>query len=519
MSYLYDASGNRTRITWSDGFFASYEYRPDGLLQRVRENGATVLAEYGYDPLGRRTAMTRGNGTSSTYGYDGLSRLASLAHDLAGTTADIAYGTTFDGLSRISIHTRSNDSYAWTAQVAADRGYTSNVLNQYIQVGPGALGYDGRGNLTSEANAGITYSYDTLGHLTGSSTGAQLAYDALGQLSYTAINGAGITRFGYAGNQMVAEYDASGNITRRHVPSTGNDDPIVSYGPQGRSWLYADERNSIVATADDAGNPTQILSYDEFGIPGGNYPTRFQYTGQAWLPELGMAYYKARIYSPTLGRFMQPDPIGYADGLNLYGYVGADPINGTDPTGLLEDDIVVTGRSRHNDFGFSGLGLWSFVSISQSFNFGGDGGGDADIVVTGKRPERGFKPDPTPRNDTANMMPRRPTGGLFGTSVARAVTRAWIRSMMRKPVQPKLPKGLSNPEIGEIMGWPKGQPKFGPSSAKDIQSAIARIRSNGLSKDYVQSWERFYSDQAFYDVGNDMAAARHLYLRDILRAW
>ena len=38
-SYLYDAAGNRTRVTWSDGFFASYEYRPDGLLQRVRVGG------------------------------------------------------------------------------------------------------------------------------------------------------------------------------------------------------------------------------------------------------------------------------------------------------------------------------------------------------------------------------------------------------------------------------------------------------------------------------------------------
>src|SRR3546814_18973227 len=34
--------------------------------------------------------------------------------------------------------------------------------------------------------------------------------------------------------------------------------------------------------------------------------------GQTWLPEVGMWYYKARIYSPTLGRFMQTDPLGYA---------------------------------------------------------------------------------------------------------------------------------------------------------------------------------------------------------------
>lgn len=105
-------------------------------------------------------------------------------------------------------------------------------------------------------------------------------------------------------------------------------------------------------------NNLAINRYDEYGIPASTNVGRFQYTGQAWLPEIGMYYYKARIYSPNLGRFMQSDPIGYGAGMNMYAYVGGDPVNFSDPLGLkadpdthfmrydLSDIVVVAQRSK-----------------------------------------------------------------------------------------------------------------------------------------------------------------------------
>lgn len=90
----------------------------------------------------------------------------------------------------------------------------------------------------------------------------------------------------------------------------------------------------------EGSSTVNINTYDDWGIPAPGNIAQFGYTGQVWLDELGLSYYKARFYSPTLGRFMQTDPIGYDADMNIYAYVGNDSVNFLDSTGNQPEAVM-----------------------------------------------------------------------------------------------------------------------------------------------------------------------------------
>jgi RHS repeat-associated protein len=290
-----------------------------------------LLAAFEYDAHGRRTKLARGDGTSTTYALSDTSTLSSLTMALAGNSSYQVAGFTRDLAGRITNRSSSNSAFEAAAPgTSSTTTYGNNGLNQVETItGAPNLAYDDRGNTTSQG--GVAQTFDIANRMLTAENGAVgLAYDAAGRLREYASTST--TQFLYDGSDMIAEYDASGNVLRRYVHGPGADEPIVwfegaghsGYGTADRRYLTADERGSIVAVTSGTGSVLAINTYDDYGNPSttsATYAGRFRYTGQVWLADVGggsstgLYYYKARIYSPSLGRFLQADPIGYGDGL------------------------------------------------------------------------------------------------------------------------------------------------------------------------------------------------------------
>jgi len=371
ISYEYDVAGRRIRITHPDQYWASYSYDVLNRLTMVKDStsAGAALAEFSYDDLGRRKDIEFDNGTKTGYGFDAISRLNELRQELEGSADDYTATFTYNPASQIATRSQTNDTvYAWTGHYNRDDQSTFNGQNQPEVIAEKTITHDANGNLTSDDSSTFTFDVENKLTAVSGSKSATFTYDPLGRLRE--VVGTATTEFLYDGSDLIAEYSASGVLLRRYVHSASVDEPLIWYegsGTTDRRYFHADERGSIVAVTNNSGLALETRAYSPYGEPESFEGSRFQYTGQIAISEVGLYYYKARFYAPNLGRFLQTDPLGYADGLNLYAYVQGDPINLTDPMGLTAIDNIVVHGTRPSGGGF-GLDNFFLDQLFRSFN-------------------------------------------------------------------------------------------------------------------------------------------------------
>jgi RHS repeat-associated protein len=377
-AYTYDANSNRSSMTDPQNGVTSYVYDTLNRLSTLTAPSAFGSGSFGfsYDALNRRTQMTRPNGISTNYGYDSLSHLLSVLHQSGGSTIDGATYTydpagnrktktnqlaavtssyTYDPLSeliQVTQATSTTESYSYdpVRNRLSSLGvspYSNNTSNELTSTPNASYTYDNNGNtLTKTTSAGTTtYGWDYENRLIsvalpGTGGTVTFRYDGLGrrvQKVFTQNSTTTTTNYLYDGSNAVEDIDQSGNVLARYAETQNMDEPLAELRSSTTYYYAQDGLGSVTSLTTSTGAMANTYTYDSYGqLTGstGSVTNRFLYTAREFDAETGLYFYRARYYDPTMGRFLNEDPLKFRAGVNFYAYVKNQPVDFLDPYGL-----------------------------------------------------------------------------------------------------------------------------------------------------------------------------------------
>ncbi|MDP3089954.1 MAG: RHS repeat-associated core domain-containing protein [Nitrospira sp.] len=348
VAYQYDVLGRRTQMTANGQQPTTYEYDAASRLTRVAQG--SLFAALGYDNANRRASLAYSNGTTTSYAYDLASRLTSIAHNGPSGIID-ALTYTYDAAGNRFSATRTNGTASLLPNPVASTAY--DAANEQTQFAGAVLTYDNNGNLTSDGLN--TYQWDARNRLIGMSGGAtaSFAYDPLGRRASKTINGTN-TQFAYDGNDIAVEI-GGGTVGANYLRSLNIDEPFIRQTSAGNEHYHTDALGSSLALSDASGAAVMSYGYEPFGktTSTGSSSNALQYTGRE-NDGAGLYFYRARYYSQTRGRFIAEDPLEFSAGdINLYRYVANNPINHSDPSGLILEHLFPGPLDAHSNVAIS----------------------------------------------------------------------------------------------------------------------------------------------------------------------
>jgi RHS repeat-associated protein len=360
----------------------NFKYLADGRTSEISRYadlaGTQNVANtaFAYDDAGRLTAMTHAKGatTFADYGwaYDAANRMTAFTNAIY-PSEDAAY--THDATGQLLGATRSDpaddESYVYDDNgnrvTANGASYATGLNNRIESDGTNSYTYDAEGNITRITNIATgeyrDLAWDHRNRLVkvtqfdsadAEQWRVEYVYDAFNRLtSRTEFTDGSPTAtaediFIYDGYQMILKLDASGNVQSRTLWGESVDQILAIEDASGNvTWPLTDHLNTVRDIVSyDSGTDTTTLEnhivYDSFGnvVSEANpsVASDLKFTARYTDAATGLQWNLNRWYSPSIGRWMSEDPIGFAAGdPNLMRYVANEPTEFVDPDGLYRE--------------------------------------------------------------------------------------------------------------------------------------------------------------------------------------
>lgn len=382
LKFEYDSIGRPIKVTYPSGNVITYQYSVEG-LSSIAVNGGTLISNIAYRAFGGITGWLWGNGSSSSKLFDLDGR--PLSYQLGQDTRLLEYDAasrilkvnntsnsspseqfSYDVLNRLTGYVTGSNQQSFSYDLNGNRiqgqvgsssaiyvyGSGSNRLQKLLTAQASDFYYDLRGNTTY--GAGNEMEYDWFGRMAqAQGPRGGFANDFNGFHQRVSKSGWDPTVYFMhdMNGLLVGEYEYGTAKAREHVYLEGA--PIASLDNRSVSFVHTDHLGTprVITKTDNQA----IWSWfsDPFGAASPNedldgdgvlYTYNLRFAGQYYDRETRLHHNYFRNYNPTLGRYIEGDPIGLAGGMNIYTYANGNPLSSVDRDGLVPMECLPGGK-------------------------------------------------------------------------------------------------------------------------------------------------------------------------------